>query len=929
MKNNRKTVFFLCTLLPFSAWLIYFFISSAYNLFAENGILLTAFIVYCAECIISIGFSIIKYKFELGAMNGRLALIITLINAFALVFMLCSSYAAGYAYAPSPCSVLLCAGSVPVLYWAVLTASKKEAMTAKTLKRQLLLCILLPLAVAFGLNFSPENIAETILMNAGAAMLTAAVCFVMIYAFAPFKASDAATGGDSAEFKPESSFYKFCYNNVLVIIFAIILPQICLWVNLGSANLLGNYADPLFFIIAFLNGILMLPAVEKKLFSLPYLYLKCVCFALITYFTIAFIPILPLGLIGIIVMGLGLLIFVPLFIFIMETGQIYYETQKLKTKWKFGALLGVIILGIATIPAIFCLNAVFDKINLINALTYLDPYNQTYPAVDTQRLMGTIEKSNKVNYRTAFVEDLFENGTPMADGIYREIVLDGAYLTDDAKSKLNTIFNPDYFESYSANETYDPLIDAERGDESVKLKFAQTDTYYDSRAGAWATDITLTIKNDSDSNRSNREFSADFYFPEGLIISDFWLDIDGYKSLGLITDKRAALMTYDSVVRAKQDPGIIFYKDNNILQLNVFPFGEGEVRECGFTVLHSDFELLEIDGVFIPLEPGDKPEITEFDGGALIPAQLLSEYPESGRKPYYCFAVDMSADSRTEDLLERLKEYIKAAHITDGMIYFANEKVTPVPLSELENVVIKDDKVYIGNKMIIKSGGYNLSGAFGAAQIDALKIKDEFYPALIAVTRYEGFGSRVLSQSDFLSEFPENDRYYVLSMYGNTDYLTAYDIANNAELGYANAAEDAPCVVTPYGIAANDGNAQIVYNKNVKPQKISLYSDALALYANSLENPYDISNVKDSIYMNVLCPSTAFSVFETNEQIAQLEETQKRILEGEYITQKAQATAVSMDEGSDVLFIATASFVIAAVLFKRKKMKKSAADKRQ
>lgn len=935
MKNKLKTVYLLCAILPFAVWLAYFFISGQSSSFYENGLFITAFAVYCAVCVLSFLYGIIKYKCEVGRMSGPSALTVTLINAGALAFMLCVTYSANFDYTPSPCSFLLCAGSVPVLYWAILTASKKEDMTGSRLKKQLCLCVLLPLAVALGLNFNALNTADTVMMSAGAAILTAAVCFVLIYVFSAFKSSGAAQTSDFSEV-PYANFYKFCNNTVLIVIFAIALPQICLWLNIAVDNFLGNYTNPAFFIIALLNGILMLPAVKAKFFSLPYLYLQCACFTLIGYFTVVFMPVLPVGLIGIIVMGLGLLTFVPLFIFIMETGQIVYETRKLKAKWKTGALAATVILGIATIPIIFCANAAFDRINLNNALTYLDPYDRSYPAVDTARLLNTIEKSNKVSYRNSFIRDFYEDGTPLTDGVYREIVSGGAYLTEAAGNRLDSIFNPHDL-SYMESEPYDPLVDAERGDEDVYLRYADSETIYDEYAGAWKTEVILTLKNKSD--KSRREFSCDFYLPDGCIISDFWLDIDGERREGLITDKRAALMTYDSVVKAMQDPGVIFYKDDNTIQLNVFPFDDGEARECGFTVLHSDYETLEIDGKNIPLEPDvNMPEVTEFDGGALIPAPLLSAYPEANRKPYYCFAVDMSAYSRTDELIENLKDFVGAADITEGTIYFASEKVTPVPLSELDNIRIKDDKIYIGDKVITKSGGFNLAGAFGAAQIDTLKIKDEYCPALIAVSWYNMPSAAYPYENDFLPEFPENNGWYKLLSGGwlqeiytdgrEGDFLSVadgkpYKITDGGRKETLNTELDSQiCVVTPYGIAAKNGRTQIVYNDAIKPAKNSLYSDALALYARSLENPYDISNVRDSIAMNALCPSTAFSVFETKEQISKLTKTQKQILEGEDIAQPGTVNTLSMDEGGDAVFIAVTAAIILTAAVRRRKTKK-------
>ena len=98
----------------------------------------------------------------------------------------------------------------------------------------------------------------------------------------------------------------------------IILPIAGLTLNNQMSGVFGDFSSIWFYIIAILNGLILLVDIKDISRNLPVFYLKAVGFVYIAYFAVIFIPCIPYGIIGIILYGLGLLVFVPAIVFYIQ-----------------------------------------------------------------------------------------------------------------------------------------------------------------------------------------------------------------------------------------------------------------------------------------------------------------------------------------------------------------------------------------------------------------------------------------------------------------------------------------------------------------------------------------------------------------------------------------------------------------------------------
>ena len=196
--------------------------------------------------------------------------------------------------------------------------------------------------------------------------------------------------------KTRSEGYRF-----LVFIVAVIMPVAGLEVNRTffggpfGGGFFGDFSNIWFYIIAILNGLIMLVDINATKPGIMLFYLKIVGFTFITYFAIIFIPNFPLGILGLILYGLGMLVFVPATVFFVELSQISRDILKLREKSNAG-VIAAIILGILTIPTVLTVDFSLDKINFNKALTYLSADSWEMPTVNIARLNRSLKHINSV-----------------------------------------------------------------------------------------------------------------------------------------------------------------------------------------------------------------------------------------------------------------------------------------------------------------------------------------------------------------------------------------------------------------------------------------------------------------------------------------------------------------------------------------------------
>ena len=838
------------------------------------------------------------------------------------------------------------------------------------IKKELILCLVVPIltAILFGISMN-HFISYLYLVLMG---LFCAFLYGSVVIFIKLKRNKIILNEDAGSAsKPMSAGYR-----AFVVVVAIFLPVAGLCVNNGftgweNEGIFGNFASIWFYVIAILNGLIMLVEIRgvdnrggesndsgnicgsntsgSEINSAPgakgdidvsgalpllLFYLKIIGFTYITYFTIIFLPLMPMGFLGLALYGLGILIFVPGTVFVVELLQIRRDFKNLKGKFERG-LIAAIVLGVITLPVILTVNFYMDKANLNRAMTYLSVDLSAdaggMPGVDLGRLETTLRHMN--NLQEAGLngwgfdrwQGLFNNGanTPIISRYYQFVALDNKVLSPDTAGKMRQIF--------FGISNLQPLNSDPNLSSDMRLLSADTRSVFDEKSGIYKTWIDLEIRNESE--RSLAEYRTEFSLPDGCFIGDYYLDVGSERKEGILADKRAALITYLNIIRTPKDPGILYYKSDDAVALRVYPFSHYEVRRTGFLVWHSQDEIITIDDWEISLAaPKSLAEPLDMPGISFIPAAWKNDLPTLEREARYYFVLDASAGSPYEEHLKKAEAFINAADIKNPKILAASYQVGSARGGGVTGGV--KGGVTGGVK---REGGYNLPLAMELIFRDA---GEGCFPIIIAVSD-NIYKAPEFQRNNIAKRFPESEYYYNL---GYDLSLTPYSFSENKKFslvstpilsralnykGLAVADNDKSEVVIIDNGANISGYANDE-NRNNANRSEAYYSDeyrnAFILYGKSSaynnDNSAQIALVRDSFRQRILTRYTAFTVLETREQERQLLELQAKFLNSDTTGGDfADAPAVMMNEPG--LLLMCTIMVLTCVIIRKNRRNKA------
>ncbi|MCL2163685.1 MAG: MSEP-CTERM sorting domain-containing protein [Oscillospiraceae bacterium] len=763
-------------------------------------------------------------------------------------------------------------------------------------KVELAICVGVPILTAVLLNTSAVRDQNHFFMIMIGLFCALAYGIVKMY-FTLRKGGVISNDAGEDPFKAKSTKYR-----VAITIVAVFMPVSGLMLNnhfmWDVSGVFGDFTNPWFYIIAVVNGLLMLADIRDNKLGVFLFYLKIIGFTYITYFTIVFIPLLPYGFIGLLVYGLGVFVFVPAAVFTFELYQILRDVRVLKRKFEFGVIVAVIF-GIVTIPTVLTADFSIDKTNFNNALAYLSADSAEMPAanVDIPRLKGTLNYINNIletsqSNRNFF--NVFNSGgsIPIISRVYRLVALDDRILSTDTSQKLSRIF-------LGTGDNQPINTDSGRS-QNVNIINADTDTEFDEETGVYKTWVNLEIENNS--GGSLAEYRTEFYLPEGCFIKDYYLNIGSERRQGILADKRAALITYNNIIRTPKDPGIIYFKSDNVIELRVYPFGFNEIRETGFLVWHNQSEVLTIDGEEIRLPAGDSGEAPiDMQGVSFIPASYKENLPVSERTPKYYFILDASEGSPYNEHLKKALDYMSYNEITNAEVYAASYRVYKV--SSLENTVSSIENTVDGADNST-SNGVKCEGGFNLPLAMELIFKgnensDLQYPVIIAVSD-NIYKAPEFQRGNLIKQFPESEFYYNL---GYDLSLTPYSFSESKRLDVVKSPILSRALDYNGFIAADNMKSEIVITGDIGNYSANEYQNALILYAKCSRYSSDVDAqidlVRESFRQRLLSRYTAFTVLETQEQEKSLLELQAKFLSGGV----TGAPAVMMDEPGLLIFM--------------------------
>ncbi|MDR3266094.1 MAG: MSEP-CTERM sorting domain-containing protein, partial [Tannerella sp.] len=510
---------------------------------------------------------------------------------------------------------------------------------------------------------------------------------------------------------------------------SILFPLLGLVINNGywsdyssfDSGVFGNFNSPWFYILAFVNGILIcLPAIENTVYRLFLFIGRSITMAYTFYFFLVFLPFLPLSIVLILAIGAGFLTLTPLALFVIHVQELSKDFDYLKNRFSKHILRVISIIGFLIIPIYLTMDYLNDKRILNETLDYIysPDYSKTY-RIDKSSLRNTLQmiKSHKED-NTGFVSN---PQVPYLSSYFNWLVLDNLTLSDTKIDWIEAVFF-----GYVLPEADTESI----SNKEVNISRISSQSVYEEQQKAWRSRVDLEITNRADAWFS--EYATTIDLPEGCWISDYYLYVGDQKEAGILAEKKSAMWVFSQIRNTNRDPGILYYLTGNKVAFRVFPFAKDEVRKTGIEFLHKEPIQLNIDGYFVELgmEKETPPSpIIETDDVIYVPAQQKQRLKQVQRNPYFHFLVDVSKEKRDyfPDFSRRIKRLTDAypAIAKNARISFVNTYVVPSPFD-------KDwEQTYHSQTF---EGSFYLDRAIKTALFNAYSEQDNSYPILVVVT---------------------------------------------------------------------------------------------------------------------------------------------------------------------------------------------------
>lgn len=688
-------------------------------------------------------------------------------------------------------------------------------------------------------------------------------------------------------------------------------------------DILGNFHNTWFYILAIVNAVLIcLPNLESKLYRLILFFGRSITFSYTLYFFLVFLPLLPLAVIVIVILGLGFLILTPLLLFIIHANELVKDFEYLAQLFSRKILVGVFLFGFIIIPSSITLTYLKDKRVLHKTLSYIytPDYSKNYKIdnVSLLKTLNTIKTHKSIRDNRGSIS----SGTPFLSSYFNWLVLDNLTLSDSKINNIENIFFGNTSLDLQPNNTWK---------DDVQISAIATKSIYDKSQNAWKSWVDLEITNNNTSNWQS-EYTTTINLPEGCWISDYYLYVGDRKEPGILAEKKSAMWVYSQIRSTNQDPGILYYLTGNKIAFKVFPFEKQEVRKTGIEFLHKEPVELNIDGNIIELGNLEETvyENIETKSIAYVSTQQKQNLKRVKRSPYFHFLVDVSKEqaSNSTEFINRI-EKLKGTYqnlFENAKISFVNSYVTTTKLDANWKQEYKKQNF---------EGGFYLDRAIKTALIKANQDKSKTYPVIVVVT--DTMQNAILKEDfkDFRFTFPENDLFYIIDKDGN---LKEHSLTNNPAVALPERLRECMFYETVLEYELPDNSvAYLAYNN--EPSIILLqdifevsktdikeknWHSAMIMQAqwySQILHPENsdkewLNMVRNSFLSKVMTPVTSYLVVENEAQKAILKKKQEQVLSGNKSLDLQEETQ-RMSEPSLIVL----SILLGIVLWIRKKRK--------
>lgn len=496
---------------------------------------------------------------------------------------------------------------------------------------------------------------------------------------------------------------------VAIVVFAAVLPLCGLLLNRAIPFPENFQAWEVYALVLLNTGILLLASARHVRQPRLSFYLLSATFPFSLYFFIVFLPYTPLSILAVLAMGVGFLVLTPILLFVLHLYLLHKSRSSLAIsaeRWRVNTL-GVLMFLL--LPAFFTVRGLADKAALNAALDYV-----YLPSITGENL---IYPGSLTNLRRALNSHRdYKNGIyyPLLSDFYSWLVFDHLVLPDDKLDRLEKTF----FGAAGSRLNNDPfqkgmnlwgsersVRDRTRMPRRGSMPHTVSVSALTVNAGAATperaiTTLTLTLKNDG---RQPAEFIQTLPLPAGVYVSGFRLHMAGHLVPGRIFEKKTALWVYTMIRDSeRRDPGLLYYRTRDELELRVFPVDPEtpSVVEIDFltsrALADADLSSRSRDPAVVMADfaRGLSPELVSAANEVAVTGVASGNFPAVESEPYLHLIVDRSLDNaysgNLADTLRGLREkYPKARRARVTLANFNVADLVPqlTPLDQLASAL--------------------------------------------------------------------------------------------------------------------------------------------------------------------------------------------------------------------------------------------------
>lgn len=438
---------------------------------------------------------------------------------------------------------------------------------------------------------------------------------------------------------------------ILITLVGLVGPLGGLWLN-AIIPFPVDFQSLAVYVLASLNGfVLLLPGSGATRWHRMIWVLQCAAFPFTLYFFLVFLPFLPLGLLAVIAAGAGFLMLVPTALCLIHLSLLREGWKNAGRFWRIAAALSLLIL-----PGFFVVRAWQDRAALHGALDYL--YE---PSSGAETFDGDVDA---VGRSLRNLRD-FKAGLqlPFISDYYNQVVFGGLAMPDSRIQDMHRAFFGRDLEPPDESRLSNPLTGRTRVGRFAQIR-TPPELPHNVAISALRSDETtqgdvrrlLLTLNLTNRGAGGSEYVAPITLPPGTWVSGFWLKIGDERVPGRLFEKKTALWVYEMIRdQSRRDPGLLFYRGPQKLELRVFPFAENETRTVEIEVLFPKGigAPITIDtskvAVLADREAHPVATVTDASGQRLwlVSPEAWKDHPAMPRSTYLHVLLDNRADAPT------------------------------------------------------------------------------------------------------------------------------------------------------------------------------------------------------------------------------------------------------------------------------------------